>query len=126
MDCLLNPSTPGPTGKTLVADVHCAQQSDTVKSLIAKTKTALVNIGGGITSYLQVVDVTVNKPFKDYVKTMSEEHIEDNLKLYTEGKITTLQRRILMKVWCGKAWSKIDHDSVGKGLFWCNQERKQE
>ena len=43
---------------------------------------------------------------------MSEKHIEVNLELYTEGKITASQRRILMTQWCGEAWSKVDPDSV--------------
>ena len=50
------------------------------------------------------------------VQAMSEKHIEENLDLYTEGKITTSQRRILMNQWCGKAWSQIDHDSVVRGF----------
>ena len=45
-NCLTNPSTPGSTGKVLVADSHCAQQTDSVKSFLAKTKRAFVNIGG--------------------------------------------------------------------------------
>ena len=108
--CLTNPSTPGSTGKVL-------QQTDSVKSFLAKLKTAPVNIGGGlITTYLQVVDVIINKPFKTYVQAMSEKHIEKNLDLYTEGKITTSQRRILMTQWCGEAWSQIDHDLVVRGF----------
>ena len=47
---------------------------------------------------------------------MSEKHIEEHLDLYTEGKITTSQRRILMTQWCGEAWSQVDHDSVARGL----------
>ena len=46
-NCLTNPSTPGSTGKVLVADSHCAQQTDSVKSFLAKMETALVNVGGG-------------------------------------------------------------------------------
>ena len=57
-----------------------------------------------------------DKPFKTYVQAMSEKHREENLDLYTEGKITTSQRRILMTQWCGDAWSQIDHDSVVRGF----------
>ena len=44
---LTNPPTPGSTGKVLIADVHRAQQTENVKTLLARTKTALVNILGG-------------------------------------------------------------------------------
>ena len=43
---------------------------------------------------------------------MLEKHIEDNLELYTEGKTTASQRRILMTQWCGEAWSKVGPGSV--------------
>ena len=100
----------------IIADVHRAQQTKTVKTLLARTKTALVNIPGGLASYLQVVAVIVNKPFKDHVRLMSEKHIEENLDLYTEGKITASQRRVLITQWCGEAWSLVDRDSVVRGF----------
>ena len=53
--------TPGSSGKILIADIHRAQKTKAVKVLLAKT--VLQNIPGGLTAYLQVVDVTVNKTF---------------------------------------------------------------
>ena len=48
-----NPPTPGSDGKILVVDVYRAQQIPTVKSLLSKCKTSLVNIPLGLTSYIQ-------------------------------------------------------------------------
>ena len=59
-----NPATPGSFGKLLLADIHRAQQTPEVKTMLAKCKTQLVNIPGGLTAYLQVLDVGVNKSFK--------------------------------------------------------------
>ena len=59
--------------------MHHTQQTDAVKTLLGRKKTVLVNIGGGLTSYLPFVDVIVNVPFN-----MSVKHIERNLELYTQ------------------------------------------
>ena len=85
------------TKKILIGDVHLAQQTDYVKALLTKKMTSLCNDPPGSTSRVQVVDVTVNKPFKD------DKHLE----LYVEGKLSASQRRILITKWVGEAWKKI-------------------
>ena len=81
-----NPPTPGSDGKILVVDVHRAQQTPTVKSLLSKCKTSLVDIPPELTSYIQVLDVSINKTFKDQVRKQSEKHVEENIDRYAEGK----------------------------------------
>ena len=61
---------------------------------------------------MQVVDVTINKPFKDSIRIQSEKHLAENLDKYTNRKITTSDRRVLITHWCGNAWSSINRDSV--------------
>ena len=107
-----NKPTPGSSGKKLIADIHRAQQTEAVKALLAKTKTVLQNIPGGLTAYLQVLDVTVNKPFKADIQKQSEEHLQQNLDAYTNGKITAAERRVLITNWCGHASSRIDREFV--------------
>ena len=94
-----NPPTPGSDGKILVADVHRAQQTPTVKSLLSKCKTSLVNIPPELTSYIQVLDVSINKPFKDEIIKQSEKHVEENIDRYAEGKIPVSEHRILLPKW---------------------------
>ena len=113
-----NPATPGSTGKILLA-VHRAQQTDGVKALLSKCKTTLVNIPSGLTPYVQVVDMSVNKPFKDKVRFQSENHLSEHLDLYTGGKITASERRILITKWCGEAWHGINADIVQRGFLKC-------
>ena len=62
----LNPKTPGSTGKFLFADIHRAQQTS-VKKLLHKNETVSIDIPGGATSRVQLLDVFLNKPFKNYV-----------------------------------------------------------
>ena len=89
-----NPATPGSSGKLLLTDIHQAQQTPEVKTMLARCKTQLVNIPGGLAAYLQVLDIGINKSFKYVVQQQSEKHLQDNLDLYISGKITASQR------WC--------------------------
>lgn len=116
---LMNPHTPGSTGKILIADVHRAQQTEAVKTLLKKCRTELVNIYGGLTPYIQVLDVIVNGPFKDDVQKQSEEHMEKNLQLYTDNKLSASARRILITEWVGKAWKNLDRESIAHGFKKC-------
>ena len=56
------------TGKILVADVHRAQQTDDVKTLLKKENTKLANVPPGCTIRVESLDISFNKPFKDVVR----------------------------------------------------------
>ena len=84
-----------------------AQQTVFVKALLTKKMTSLCNVPPGCTSRVQVVDVTVNKPFKDEVRRLFEGHLEKHLELYVEGKFSASQRSTLITKWVGQAWKKI-------------------
>ena len=104
-----NPATPESSGKMLCADVHRAQQTDTVKKMLqlqAKKK-ILVNVPLGCTSKVQPLDVSINKPFKDYMCVQFEKHRNENLKLYLENKLTASQRRVLITKWAADVWEKV-------------------
>ena len=66
----LNPATPESTGKILFADIHRAQQINSVNQLLHKNKTVLIDIPGGATGRVQPLDELINKPFKDYVREL--------------------------------------------------------
>ena len=76
-----------------------------MKKLLKKHKTSLVP--PGCTSRVQVVDVLINKPFKDKICCLFEDHLEKNLGQYVDGKINASQRRVLMTKWVGEVWSKV-------------------
>ena len=91
----------------MFTDIHWAQQTSTVKQLLYKNKTVLINISGGATSWVQPLDVVINKPFKKYVWELFEKHIDKKIEAYVEGKLSVARRRILTTRWVANAWEKI-------------------
>ena len=73
------------------------QQIDSVKELLKKHKTSLVNVPPGCTSRVQVVDVLKIR------RSLFEDNLNKNLDQYVDGKINASQRRILMTKWVGEA-----------------------
>ena len=59
--------SPGSSGKLLVGDIYTAQQT--------RAKTCLVNVPNGLTAYVQVLDVGVNRPFKDDIYVNNQKGI---------------------------------------------------
>ena len=55
------------------------QMKISAEALLSRSKTALVNIPPGIHSYIQVLDVSINKPYTDEVRWLLEKHFEENL-----------------------------------------------
>ena len=109
-----SPHSASSTGKILVADVHAAQQTNAVKTALCNCKTELVNVPPRCTSRIQPLDVCINKPFKEAGKRQDEAHMSENLQLYTEGKLTASDRRVLLTKWVGKAWQEVNQskDSI--------------
>ena len=52
----------------LALDAFIGHLTDSVKNQLCKMKTELVLILGGMTSVLQPMDVSINKPFKGWVR----------------------------------------------------------
>ena len=92
-----------------------------MKQLLQRKKTLLIDIPPGCTSRVQPLDVSVNKPFKYAVRTQFEKHLNDNLTLYTEGKIPASERRVLLTRWVGNAWDHIcsNREMVKRSLKKC-------
>ena len=90
-----NPIGQSSDGKILIADIRCVQQTDSVKELLKKHKTSLVNVPPGCTSHVQVVNVLIDKPFKDEVSSLFEDHLDKNLDQGVDGKINASQRGLV-------------------------------
>ena len=72
----------------LVLDAFKGHHTDSVKNHLCEMKTELVVIPGGMTSVLQPMDVSINKPFKDRLREQYLTWIADPAHELTEtGKI---------------------------------------
>ena len=82
--------------------------------LIAEMNTDLVIIPGGMIFQLQVLDVVVNKPFKNYLrKNYSDWLINGNHVLTPTGKLKKLSIQLLPQ-WIITTWGKIKSESIVK------------
>ena len=91
-----------------IADVHSVQQTGSVKELLKKHKTSLVNVPAGCRFCVPVVKALINKLFKDEVRSFFEDHLDKNLDQYVDDKINASQQRVLMTKWVGEAWYKVE------------------
>ena len=67
----------------------------------------LVNIPPGCTSKVQPLDVSINKTFKDYLRTQFEKHRDENIELYISNNMIASKRRVLVTKWVAEPWEKI-------------------
>ena len=51
--------------------------------------------------------MSINKPFKNYVREPFEQHLDANLELYVDGKLTAGERRVLTTKWVGEEWERV-------------------
>ena len=102
-----NPATLESSGTILCAHVHRAQQTATVKRMLQSKNTVLVNIPPACTSKFQPLDMSINKPFKDYLRTQFEKHRDENIEFYISNRLTASKRRVLVTTWVAEAWEKI-------------------
>ena len=97
--------------------MHRAQQTPDVKHWLHNCKTILINVPGGITGRVQPLDVSINKPFKNYVRELFEQHLDANPKLHVDGKLAAGERRVLITKSVGQAFSRVKKQDLTKHSF---------
>lgn len=103
----------------LVLDAFKGHTADAVKRKMMNMNTNLVLIPGGMTSQIQPLDVSVNKPFKDHVRDEYEKWLfTDNLPLTNTGKIKKAPASEVAR-WISVAWAKVSEDVVAKSFKKC-------
>ena len=76
--------------------------------------------------YPAVLDVSINKYFKNHVRKAFEKHLNENFALYTESKLTTSDRCKLTTKLVANAWatSKADKEMIRKSFVKCGLSNK--
>jgi hypothetical protein len=103
----------------LVLDAFKGHLTDSVKDQLRKVKTELVVILGGMTSVLQPMDISINKPFKDRLRQQYLTWIADPAReLIETGKI---KRAAPSKVvwWVSAAWKAIPESIIIRSFKNC-------
>ena len=103
----------------LVLDAFKGHLSPEVKNELALQNTDLVVIPRGMTSKLQVLDVVVNKPFKDNIRKLySDWLLNKDHPLTPSGKIKKPSVTLLCE-WILASWSTISSESIINGFKKC-------
>lgn len=91
--------------KMLIIDEFRAHMTGNVRRAIEECDTFLEFIPGGYTSKLQVMDVGLNKPFKDKVREGYEGW-------YMSVEATSKPTRLLVSNWIWSSWTGITHSTM--------------
>lgn len=103
----------------LTLDSFRGHLTEAVKNKIKDLNTDLVVIPGGMTSQLQVLDVAVNKPFKDCLRQQYMDWLlSGDHTLTPTGKIRKPSVSQLLE-WIVTAWRSITQESIVKGFKRC-------
>lgn len=78
--------------RMLVLDVHRAQKTQAVKDCMRRLHTLPAMVPPGCTSLVQPLDVCINKPLKDRIYNLAEEHYTKHLDQWTQNRYTASQR----------------------------------
>lgn len=103
----------------LVLDAFRGHLTPQVKKVLEDGHTDLVVIPGGMTSQLQVLDVVVNKPFKDCLRRQYTEWMMSGDKQVTPTGKLKKPSVALLGEWILTAWNNISSDSIVKGFQKC-------
>ena len=103
----------------LVLDAFEAHVTDSVKTAIARENTNLAVIPGGLTSILQPLDVSLNKPFKDNVRRRWMEWMAEGIHEFTAGGRQKKPSEELILSWIAGAWSEIPEEMIEASFLKC-------
>ena len=103
----------------LCLDAFRGHLTDEIKNKIQRLKSELVIIPAGMTSVLQPLDVSINKPFKARLSEQYDHWISDHdQKLTASGKIKHAPPHVVAH-WVSSAWTSIPAELVAKSFKKC-------
>lgn len=100
----------------LVLDSFRGHLMQEVKDVLKEGKTDMALIPGGLTSVLQPLDVSINKPFKEHLKNTYANWMCEGEHTFTPtGKIKRPSIQLMCE-WILQSWSMISADIVKKSF----------
>lgn len=104
----------------LVWDMFKSHLTDTAKKLLKSKKTDMAVIPGGLTSVLQPLDVSLNKPFKDSMRTKWNEWMASGQQTYTAAGNMRAASLPTVCQWVKDSWDSIDPKVVVNSFKKCS------
>ena len=104
----------------LVWDMFKSHLTDTAKKLVKSKKTDMEVIPGGLTSVLQPLDVSLNKPFKDSMRTKWSEWMASGQQTYTAAGNMRATSLPTVCQWVKDSWDSIDPKVVVNSFKKCS------
>ena len=102
-----------------VSDAFRCHRIPCLKEIVAKCSTDLVIIPGGMTSQLQVMDVSCNRPFKQEMRKRWNEWIFYGVHSFTNSGNTRQPGLPLIAKRIIELWNAIDPNIVKRGFKIC-------
>jgi hypothetical protein len=103
----------------LVWDMFRAHCCDSVKEKLKECNTRQAVIPGGCTSILQPLDVSINKPFKTYIRKLWNSWMVTGEKEFTKGGALKRPGLRLVVEWVKEAWESISEEIIIKSFKKC-------
>ena len=96
-----------------------AHVTESTKRLATKLKTHLTVIPGGLTSQLQLLDVSVNKPFKGFVHEEWAKRIKTPTPHVTPAERVKWPSISNVCEWVKNPWQRVKSETIVKSLRKC-------
>ena len=99
----------------LVWDSASTHRAKDMKNFLAERRIDQVMIPAGMTSYLQTLDLVINKPFKDHLRKEVNNYIENRMERNQRGNLIKPNRQEIVN-WVKNSWMKISDSCVSNAL----------
>ena len=93
--------------RLLSLDAFVAHLTPAIRTHVRKNRTTLSIIPGGYIGYIQVLDVSLNKPLKALIKEEYNDHYNQHIDDQKQEKFNIGERWILLTYWVAKAWKRL-------------------
>ena len=100
----------------LVLDSFTAHKTVNIKNRFHEKNTNLAVIPGGLTSRLQPLDVSLNKPFKVKVRNLYNQWMNEAVKEYTSSGKIRRPSYSLVATWIKESWESIDINMIQRSF----------
>jgi hypothetical protein len=106
--------------RLLVWDAFRAHISASTKTKLRNMKVDAAVVPGGCTPYIQAPDVSWNKPFKDKLKELYDDFLENGEKRLTRNGNPAPPSLDIVCSWIDLAWKQISSDIIVKSFKICS------